>query len=283
MNAAAKPGNLRKTLIDSDLLLAEELLARPELPPSGHTRTRQLAITFAGAFEFQVGRVVTWVDCSRILFAEADLPFVDHHVVPATGHRSIIFTPRREAIDEICVDADDYFARRVQACSLRTQMLVQLLRRTPNQLAAQEIAWEIMTESVIEKIRPAAVDPRCVRRAKTMLHDHVEGRLTLTEIASEVGVTPIHLTQTFKRSEGMPLYRYEMALRLARALDGLPEREDISDLAFELGFSSHSHFTAAFRSGLGITPSVYRARSNGRSEAHPGNSPVASTHLSTSF
>ena len=281
MNAEAKPENLRRTLVDSDLLLAEELLARPELPPSGHTRSRVIAITFAGAFEFQVGRAISWIDCSRVLFAEADLPYVDHHVVPGTGHRSIILTPGPEALAEICVDANGYFAQRVHGCSLRTQMLVQLLRRTSNSLAVQEIAWAIMTESVIDKVRPAPVDPRCVRLAKTVLHDHAEGRLTLSEIAAEVGVTPIYLTQTFRRSEGMPLYRYQTALRLARALHSLPEREDISDLAFELGFSSHSHFTSAFRSELGITPSSYRARSNGNSQ--PGNFPVASTHLSTSF
>ena len=58
----------------------------------------------------------------------------------------------------------------------------------------------------------------------------------------------------------MPLYRYQTLLRLGRALERLPEREDITDLAFELGFSSHSHFTAVFRSELGMTPSSYRAQ-----------------------
>lgn len=78
-------------------------------------------------------------------------------------------------------------------------------------------------------------------------------------MASDLGVTPIHLTQTFKRSEGIPLYRYQTHLRLGRALHRLPEQEDITNLAFELGFSSHSHFTAAFRSEFGMTPSQYRS------------------------
>ena len=265
MQAAApyQHGNTRQTVVDSDHLLVEEISARPELPPSGHTRARQLAITFAGAFEFQVGRRITWVDCSRILFVETDQPYVDHHSVPGTGHRSLILTPSPEAIDEMCNGANAYFDRRVQACSLRTQMLVQLLRRTSNIVAAQEIAWAIIADTVSQTRRPAPTDARCVRLAKAMLHDHPEGRLTLGEIASDIGVTPIYLTQSFKRSEGMPLYRYQMALRLARALNSLPERQDISDLAFELGFSSHSHFTAAFRSELGVTPSHYRAQSNG--------------------
>ena len=49
----------------------------------------------------------------------------------------------------------------------------------------------------------------------------------------------------------MPLYRYHLRLRLARALDLVAGREDLSGLAQDLGFSSHSHFTAAFKQAYG--------------------------------
>ena len=45
----------------------------------------------------------------------------------------------------------------------------------------------------------------------------------------------------------MPLYRYHLRLRLARALDLVADCEDVAALAQDLGFSSHSHFSAAFR------------------------------------
>jgi AraC-like DNA-binding protein len=138
-------------------------------------------------------------------------------------------------------------------------MLAQLLRRTSNPFAAEEIGIEMLGACVADRRPVTTVDPRCVRKAKGMLHECVEGRLTLSEVASEVGVSPIYLTQAFKRSEGMPLYRYQTGLRLSRALDKLPDGEDISDLAFELGFSSHSHFTSVFRSNVGVTPSSYRS------------------------
>ena len=253
------PQNIRRRLVESGLFLAEEIIARPELPPSGDTSRRQLAITYAGAFEFQVGRTTTWLDSSRILFAEAHQSFVDRHVVPGTGHRSLIVTPSLDAMDELWGNADNHFAARVRACTLRAQMLVQRLRRVEQPLAAEELGIALLEESVAESRRVTSVDPACVRRAKSALHDCPDGRFTLAQIASDLGVTPIHLTQTFKRSEGIPLYRYQTLLRLSRALDRLPERDDITDLAFELGFSSHSHFTAAFRSELGITPSRYRA------------------------
>ena len=70
--------------------------------------------------------------------------------------------------------------------------------------------------------------------------------------------SPVYLTQVFQRSEGMPLYRYHLRLRLARALDLIAHYDDLSALAAELGFASHSHFTAAFRQAYGRSPTVFR-------------------------
>ena len=251
--------NLHRPLVDGDVLVAEELVARHELPPRGVTGGRGLAITFAGAFEFQVGRRTSWIDPSRLLFIEAGQAYVDHHVVPGIGHSSVIVRAGEGTLEQIWMDVDAQFDGRVGACSLRVQMLAQLLRRARDALAAQELGIAILEESVANRRPITTIDQRCVRRAKEMLHDCPEGRLSLSEIATELGITPIHLTQSFKRSEGMPLYRYQTLLRLGRALDLLPDREDITDLAFELGYSSHSHFTAVFRSELGMTPSHYRS------------------------
>lgn len=254
-----QPKNARRELVASGTLLAEEIIARPELPPSGVTTRRQLAITYAGAFEFQVGRSVSWVDPSRLLFAEAAQDFTDHHVIPGIGHQSVILTPDIAILDELSPKHGRAFADRVRACPLKVQMLVQLLRRAADPLAAEELGIAVLAASIGETRRVPVHDPRCVRNAKALIHESPEGRLTLTRIAGELGVTPIHLTQAFKRSEGVPLYRYQTQLRLGRALAELPERADITDLALELGYSSHAHFTAAFRSALGVTPSAYRA------------------------
>jgi AraC-like DNA-binding protein len=252
--------NLDRRLVECNLFAADELIARAELPPSGDISGRKLVITFAGAFDFQVGRSATWVDPSRLLFASPGESYVDHHVVPGVGHSSVILTPDEEAIDELWKEAGAQFDKRVRACPLQVQMLTQLLRRAEEPLAAEELGLSIIEASLTDERRVTTSDPRCVRKAKQMLQDCPDGRLSLTEIAEGIGVSAIHLTQSFKRSEGMPLYRYQTLLRLGRALEKLPEREDITDLAFELGFSSHSHFTAAFRSEVGMTPSHFRAQ-----------------------
>jgi AraC family transcriptional regulator len=68
----------------------------------------------------------------------------------------------------------------------------------------------------------------------------------------------VYLTQAFKSVEEVPLYRYHLRLRLARALDLLADYDDLTDLAFELGFTSHSDFTSEFRNVYGLTPSAFQ-------------------------
>ncbi|NJC41716.1 AraC-like DNA-binding protein [Brevundimonas alba] len=101
--------------------------------------------------------------------------------------------------------------------------------------------------------------PRVIDRARQVLHAFGFERLTLSRIAHEVGVSPTYLTQAFTRAEGQPLYRYQLGLRLNRALVDLPHCNDLSELALDLGFSSHSHFTTAFKASFGLSPSAYRS------------------------
>lgn len=79
------------------------------------------------------------------------------------------------------------------------------------------------------------------------------------ELAAEVGVSPYHLHRRFRAATGWTAHAYRDHLRLreglARVLDGEP---DLSALAFDLGYASHSHFTTRFRRAFGATPSQVR-------------------------
>jgi AraC-like DNA-binding protein len=99
---------------------------------------------------------------------------------------------------------------------------------------------------------------RLVDRVKLVLASNPFRRWTLAEIASEVRGSPVYLTQVFQQVEGLPLYRYQLRLRLARALDLLGQYEDLTTLSLDLGFSSHSHFSAAFRQVYGRSPSEFK-------------------------
>ena len=54
------------------------------------------------------------------------------------------------------------------------------------------------------------------------------------------------------------LHAYRDQLRLQGALPRLAAGEDITRVALDLGYSSHSHFTWAFRRRFGVPPSSVR-------------------------
>jgi AraC-like DNA-binding protein len=99
---------------------------------------------------------------------------------------------------------------------------------------------------------------RLADRVKILLASDLSRRWTLADIAAEIRGSPVYLTQVFQQVEGIPLYRYHLRLRLARALDLIVRSDDLSALAADLGFSSHSHFAAAFRQAYGRTPTAFR-------------------------
>jgi AraC-like DNA-binding protein len=159
----------------------------------------------------------------------------------------------------------------------RAQALVALLRHSLIRKMAETLEAETLVLTLVRRVlgeragsrqgglRLIAPWPRATRarqklvdRAKLVISSDLSRRWTLAEIAAEVGGSPVYLTQVFQQVEGVPLYRYQVRLRLARALDLLDRFDDLSSLGLHLGFSSHSHFSSAFRQAYGRTPAEFR-------------------------
>lgn len=101
-----------------------------------------------------------------------------------------------------------------------------------------------------------------VEAARAYLAARMTERLTLEEVASAAAVSPFHLARLFRRRTGVPLHRYLTRLRLRASLERLAERgTEIAELAVDLGFASHSHFTDSFRREFGFPPSRLRGAS----------------------
>jgi AraC-like DNA-binding protein len=98
-----------------------------------------------------------------------------------------------------------------------------------------------------------------VEAAKTYLASRLGERITLDDVARAVHASPFHLARVFGQRAGVPLHRYLTQLRLRAALERLAGGgRDLTALALDLGFSSHSHFADAFRREFGRTPSDVR-------------------------
>jgi AraC-like DNA-binding protein len=99
---------------------------------------------------------------------------------------------------------------------------------------------------------------------------------SLGELAGAVGSSPYHLLRLFRVETGSTIHRYRMQLRLAAAARAILEGcDDLTALALDLGFSSHSHFTDAFRRRFGLAPSALRARTTRGQRAAIRKNPTA--------
>ena len=109
------------------------------------------------------------------------------------------------------------------------------------------------------KPQTARVHREWVDAARVLLASRYCQRLSLDEVARSVHCSPYHLVRVFRRETGIPIHRYLNRLRLRASLERLPEGGcDLMNLALDLGFASHSHFTDAFRREFGAPPTRFR-------------------------
>lgn len=103
------------------------------------------------------------------------------------------------------------------------------------------------------------VHMECAEAVKTLLASRYAERLTLEEIAGHVHAAPCHLCRLFRRVVGLPIHRYLTRLRLREAITRFADPAvNLSGVAMDVGFASHSHFTDAFRREFGVAPSIVR-------------------------
>jgi len=227
-----------------------------------------LVFPYRGVYMHHVGREMAVAEANQVVFINAGEPFQVSH--PAAGGDSSLSISLSEPMlrelaprDYLRRSGPAAFNRARLRIDARSQALTALLRHSLARGAIETLEAETLTLTLArralgERTSHAAAGAygrrKLADRAKLVLASDIGRRWTLAEIGAEVGVSPVYLTQVFQQVEGLPLYRYQLRLRLARALDRLGEAEDLTGLALYLGFSSHSHFSAAFRKAYGKTP-----------------------------
>jgi AraC-like DNA-binding protein len=81
----------------------------------------------------------------------------------------------------------------------------------------------------------------------------------VARLAKVANLSLFHLCHVFRQMVGTSIYDYVVHERLARTLDAVLDRgDDLTTIALDAGFASHSHFTARFRGFFGYTPAALR-------------------------
>jgi AraC-like DNA-binding protein len=160
-------------------------------------------------------------------------------------------------------------------CHLPQAQLVGVLCQggTTDSIGAEELFLDLLQEALSAAVKTGQVEkPACSRSTSWRDRDRAEAvrryllahwaeRITLAVLAAQVECSYWHVASIFRARVGLPIHRYLKRLRLRHAVAQLQDGcTDLTRLALQCGFCSHSHFTVAFREEFGTTPSLVRSR-----------------------
>lgn len=219
--------------------------------------SHELVFLRRGAFSLRAGGTETVMTPNRAMVLPAGSEFAIDHPVHG-GDECVIFAMDASIFhDAFRVRAAVTFPA-TDAAFLAQHRVVSAV----DGLQAEEEAFALIQRLGADFSTPREIrDRRSVRIALELMSARFTEKLPLSVIAREAGVSPWHLSRSFRRETGQSLHRYQNGLRLRSALKRLLDGEDdLTVIALDHGYCDHSHFTNAFRRAFGIAPSKAKAR-----------------------
>lgn len=138
---------------------------------------------------------------------------------------------------------------------------------TPNPLLAEQLAYTLSLHlsdryaapGLVRDVEGQDLDRTMRERVAELVRAEPGAAVTIADMARVAGLSPSAFIRSFKRATGMTPHRFVLQERIERARRLLASSDlPIVEIALMLGFSSQSHFGAAFRAIAGQSPSVYR-------------------------
>lgn len=256
------------------------------LGPEERARQHEIWLQRTSSHGLRVAGRQTVADPATAVFINADDP-VRPSYQGAERQRSTAILLQADALRVLLGELAPYrvdgdaprFPATIARVSAETSLLHQVLLRSGDRagaatLQAEEAALALvrsLLRDALGRAVQAADDGTAGHRELTERVQHLlvrehRNRLTLSGIARTVGASPFHLTRVFGAQAGMPIHRYLVRVRLRVALELMHQRpRNLSWVALEAGFASHSHFTTAFRAEYGVSPHAWLAVARTRS------------------
>jgi YesN/AraC family two-component response regulator len=104
-------------------------------------------------------------------------------------------------------------------------------------------------------------EPPIISRAKQYIIEHLTEDLTLGQVAKAVNTSSFYFCKIFKKHTGLNFTEYVSRVRVENARNLLLNPNlRISEIAFEVGFQSLTHFNRVFKKIVGQSPSDYRRK-----------------------
>ena len=110
-------------------------------------------------------------------------------------------------------------------------------------------------------VRNKNTEPPVITRAKEYIHEHQSEELALGEVAKAVNMSTCYFCKMFKKITAINFTEYVSRERIEKSKNLLLNPNlRVSEIAFEVGFQSLTHFNRVFKKLLGQSPTEYRAQ-----------------------
>jgi AraC family transcriptional regulator len=98
------------------------------------------------------------------------------------------------------------------------------------------------------------------RRAAEILHENMHGRIRLSDVARECGLSTSHFARSFKAAFGTSTHQWLIQHRIDHAKQLLMSQTSTSliDIAIQSGFNDQAAFTHTFHQLVGVSPGRWR-------------------------
>jgi AraC-like DNA-binding protein len=118
-------------------------------------------------------------------------------------------------------------------------------------------------------VRRENAEPPVISRAKEYIHEHQTEELSLGQVAKAVNTSTCYFCKIFKKITGTNFTNYVSHVRIEKSKNLLLNPNlRVSEIAFEVGFQSLTHFNRVFKKILGQSPTEYRTQLIGAELSH---------------
>ncbi len=265
----------RKTLFESATLQIGLFEARPTSAACGDVERQNLnaiALPISGVFSKHdaPGRHVIGTPSHAVFFA-ADTPY-RIGFPGGIGDRAITLRFGENLAPEQFARSDSETLTSqgllpARAMMLRNLLWARLERAEADEFEAEALGLDLLNLALksVRNGKPALRSQTQIRRTRAL--ERVKEAVALApsrkwnvaKLADIANLSPFHLCHVFRDHVGTSIYDYVLHERLAQTLDAVLDcGDDLTAIALDAGFASHSHFTARFRSFFGCTPAALR-------------------------
>jgi AraC-like DNA-binding protein len=97
------------------------------------------------------------------------------------------------------------------------------------------------------------------RRASEILHENMHGRIRLSDVARECGLSTSHFARSFKTSFGISTHQWLLQHRIEHAKELMAQTTmSLLEIAIQSGFNDQPAFTRTFQQFVGVSPGRWR-------------------------